>query len=115
VEIAHLRLLSCRMLRVCKLKQGKEKSDKVGAYEKYDLKNDQNIISNVIYSTCLSQSQLNVSLKNQKISFFCPKMGREKHYGLDVSSFSCFLVNPNPGVASSLFSTSPFLKSSTVG
>ena len=38
------------MLHVCKLKQGKEKSDKVGAYENYDLKNDQNIISNIIYS-----------------------------------------------------------------
>lgn len=44
----NLRLLSFRMLHVCKLKQ--EKSDKVAACENYDLKNDQNSISNIIYS-----------------------------------------------------------------
>ena len=46
----NLRLLSFRMLHVCKLKQGQEKSDKVRACENYDLKKDQNIISNIIYS-----------------------------------------------------------------
>ncbi len=45
-----LRLLCFKMLHVCKLKQGQEKSDKVGACENYDLKNDQNSISNIIYS-----------------------------------------------------------------
>jgi hypothetical protein len=45
-----LRLLCFKMLHVCKLKQGLEKSDKVGACENYDLKNDQNSISNIIYS-----------------------------------------------------------------
>ena len=46
----NLRLLSFKMLHVCKLKQGQEKGDKVGACENYDLKNDQNSISNIIYS-----------------------------------------------------------------
>jgi hypothetical protein len=46
----NLRLLSFKMLHVCKLKQGQEKGDKVGACENYDLKNDQNAISNIIYS-----------------------------------------------------------------
>jgi hypothetical protein len=45
-----LRLLCFKMLHVCKLKQGLEKSDKVGACENYDSKNDQNSISNIIYS-----------------------------------------------------------------
>jgi hypothetical protein len=45
-----LRLLSFRMLHVCKLKQGKEGGDKVGACENYDLKNDQNSISNIVYN-----------------------------------------------------------------
>jgi hypothetical protein len=45
-----LRLLSFKMLHVCKLKQGHEKNDKVGACENYDLKNDQNSISNIIYA-----------------------------------------------------------------
>ena len=36
----NLRLLSFKMLHVCKLKQGQEKTDKVGACENYDLKND---------------------------------------------------------------------------
>jgi hypothetical protein len=40
-----LRLLCFKMLHVCKLKQGQEKSDKVGACENYDLKNDPNSIS----------------------------------------------------------------------
>jgi hypothetical protein len=34
----NLRLLSFKMLHVCKLKLGKEKSEKVGACENYDLK-----------------------------------------------------------------------------
>jgi hypothetical protein len=46
----NLRLLSFKMLHVCKLKQGTEKSDIVGACENYDLKNNQNSISNIIYS-----------------------------------------------------------------
>jgi hypothetical protein len=41
--------------------------------------------------------------------------GKEGVYGLAVSSLSCFLVNHNPGVASSLFFTAPFFKRSTVG
>jgi hypothetical protein len=45
-----LRLLCFKMLHVCKLKQGKEKNDKVGACENYDLKNDQNSIRKIIYS-----------------------------------------------------------------
>jgi hypothetical protein len=39
-----LRLLCFKMFHVCKLKQKQEKSDIVGACEKYDLKNDQNSI-----------------------------------------------------------------------
>lgn len=46
----NLRKLSFRLIHVCKLKQSKEKSDKVGACENYDLKNDQNSISNIIYA-----------------------------------------------------------------
>jgi hypothetical protein len=46
----NLRLLSFRMLHVCKLKKGQEKNDKVGACENYDLKNGQNSISNIIYA-----------------------------------------------------------------
>ena len=53
----NLRLLSFRMLHVCKLKQGQEKSDKVGACENYDLKNYQNTIRNIIYSKMLSPEQ----------------------------------------------------------
>ena len=45
-----LRLLCFKMLHVCKLKQGEEKNDKVAACENYDLKNDKNSISNIIYS-----------------------------------------------------------------
>jgi hypothetical protein len=45
-----LRLLSFSMLHVCKLKHGKEDGDKVGACENYDLKNDQDTISNIVYS-----------------------------------------------------------------
>jgi hypothetical protein len=44
-----LSLLSFRMLHVCKLKQRKE-NEEVGECENYDLKNDQNSISNIIYS-----------------------------------------------------------------
>jgi hypothetical protein len=44
-----LRLLCFKMLHVCKLKQGKEKNDKVGACENYDLKNDQNTINKIMY------------------------------------------------------------------
>ena len=46
----NLRLLSFKMLHICKLKQGQEKTDKVGACENYDLKNEENTISNIIYS-----------------------------------------------------------------
>jgi hypothetical protein len=46
----NLRLLSFKMLHLCKLKQGQEISDRVGACENYDLKNAQNTISNIIYS-----------------------------------------------------------------
>jgi hypothetical protein len=46
----NLRLFSFKMLHVCKLKQGYEKGDSVGACENYDLKRDQNSISNIIYS-----------------------------------------------------------------
>jgi hypothetical protein len=46
----NLKLLSFKMLHVCKLRQGYEKSDKVGACENYDLRNDQNSIVNIIYS-----------------------------------------------------------------
>ena len=46
----NLRLLSFKMLHVCRLKQGQEKEYKVGACENYDLKNDQNTISDIIYS-----------------------------------------------------------------
>jgi hypothetical protein len=46
----NLKLISFKMLHVCKLKQGQEKGDKVEACENYDLKNDQNTISNIIYS-----------------------------------------------------------------
>jgi hypothetical protein len=46
----NLRLLCFRMLHICKLKQGQEKSDKVAACKNYDLKNNQNSISNIIYS-----------------------------------------------------------------
>jgi|WetSurMetagenome_2_1015567.scaffolds.fasta_scaffold95536_2 hypothetical protein len=53
----NLRLLSFRMLHVCKLKQEEEKSDKVGACENYDFKNDQNSISNIIYSKMSSPQQ----------------------------------------------------------
>ena len=45
----NLRLLSFKMLHVCKLKQG-QGSDKVAACENYDLKNEQNTICNIIYS-----------------------------------------------------------------
>ena len=45
-----LRLLCFKMLHVCKLKQGQEKNDKVGACENYDLKNDQNSINKIISS-----------------------------------------------------------------
>lgn len=45
-----LRLLCFKMLHVCKLKQEQEKSDKVGACENYDLKNNQNSISNITYN-----------------------------------------------------------------
>jgi len=38
------------MLHVCKLKQGKEKSDRAGACETFDLKNCPNPIANIIYS-----------------------------------------------------------------
>ena len=46
----NLRLLSFKMLHICKLKQGQEKDDKVGACENYDLIVNQNTISNIIYS-----------------------------------------------------------------
>ena len=46
----NLRLLSFKILHMCKLKQGQEKTDKVGACENYDLKKDQNSISNIAYS-----------------------------------------------------------------
>ncbi len=45
-----LRLLCFKMLHVCKLKQGLETSNKIVACENYDLKNDKNSISNIIYS-----------------------------------------------------------------
>lgn len=45
-----LRLLCFKMLHVCKLKQVIEKNDNVRACENYDLKNDKNSISNIIYS-----------------------------------------------------------------
>jgi hypothetical protein len=45
-----LRLLSFSMLHACKLKHGKVNGDKVGVCENYDLKNDHNSISNIIYS-----------------------------------------------------------------
>ena len=45
-----LRLLSFKMLHVCKLKQMQDKDEKVGACENYDLKSNQNAISNIIYS-----------------------------------------------------------------
>jgi hypothetical protein len=53
----NLRLLSFRMLHICKLKQGLENSDKVAACENYDLKNNQNSISNIIYSKMPSPQQ----------------------------------------------------------
>jgi hypothetical protein len=37
------------MLHICKLKQGQEKTDKVGACENFDLKKDQDSISNIVY------------------------------------------------------------------
>lgn len=46
----NLKLLSFKMLHVCKLTQGHKKGDNVGACENYDLKNDQSTISNIIYS-----------------------------------------------------------------
>ena|ERR1035437_5995720 len=46
----NLRLLSFKMLHVCNLKQGKEKGDRVGACENYDLKSNKNTISNIIYT-----------------------------------------------------------------
>ncbi len=45
----NLRLLSFKMLHVCKLKQGQEKGNKVGACENYDLKKDINSIGNITY------------------------------------------------------------------
>ena len=45
-----LRLLSFKMLHICKLKQCQEKDDKVGACENYDLKSDQNAIANIVYT-----------------------------------------------------------------
>lgn len=45
-----LRLLSFKMLHICKLKQGQEKTEKVGACENYDLKKDQDSISNIMSS-----------------------------------------------------------------
>jgi hypothetical protein len=45
-----LRLLCFKMLHMCKLKQGEEKNDKIRDCENYDLKNDKNSISNIIYS-----------------------------------------------------------------
>lgn len=45
-----LRLLCFKMLHVCKLKQGFEESNRVGACENYDLKKDKDSISNIIYS-----------------------------------------------------------------
>ncbi len=46
----NLRLLSFKMLHICKLKQGQEKTGKVVACENYDLKNEDTTISNIIYS-----------------------------------------------------------------
>ena len=45
----NLRLLSFKMLHMCKLKQGQENTGKVGACENYDLKKDQDSISNIVY------------------------------------------------------------------
>ena len=44
-----LRLLSFKMLHECKLRQGREKTGKVGACENYDLKNEQNAICKITY------------------------------------------------------------------
>ncbi|HLN89674.1 MAG TPA: hypothetical protein VK253_06375 [Candidatus Binatia bacterium] len=46
----NLKLLSFKMLHMCKLKQRQEKSDKVGACEDYDLKSEEIAISNITYS-----------------------------------------------------------------
>jgi hypothetical protein len=45
----NLRLLSFKMLHVCKLRQGYE-GESLGTCENYDLKNDGSSISNIIYS-----------------------------------------------------------------
>ena len=45
----NLRLLSFKILQICKLKQEHENTDKVGACENYDLRKDQDSISNIVY------------------------------------------------------------------
>jgi hypothetical protein len=46
----NLRLLSFKMLHICKLKHGQEKTECVRVCESYDAKNDQTTISNIVYS-----------------------------------------------------------------
>ena len=55
-----LRLLCFKMLHECKLKHEHEKSDKVGACENYDLKNNQNSISNSHNAKHPYMNQLNL-------------------------------------------------------
>jgi hypothetical protein len=61
-----LRLLCFKMLHVCKLKQGPETSDKGGACENYDLKNDKNSISNIIYSKTSLPDETKTYCKTKK-------------------------------------------------
>ena len=44
-----LRLLSFKMLHICKLKHGQKKTEWVRECESYELKNDQTTISNIVY------------------------------------------------------------------
>ena len=45
-----LRLLSFKMLHICKLKHGQEKTECVRVCEGYEVKNDQATIGHIIYS-----------------------------------------------------------------
>jgi len=57
----NLKLLSFKMLHFCKLKQGQEKDDKVGACEDYDLKSNQATVTNIIYS------KMSLPINNKKM------------------------------------------------
>ena len=53
----NLRLLSFKMLHVCKLRQGQQKDDNIAACENYDLKSEQTSICNIIYSKTTAPEQ----------------------------------------------------------